>query len=132
MQIVYDICTALEYHPELIFHIFTNCMFTFFFKMELYNRYSQTGSGPYIRNVQQYERDTVGHLETIMHTCWLLVLGLWFTVPNTNVNLNTALTQTRNQELNSHRCYPCLGESLFLVHLWVVRADPSEHMPSWI
>ena len=22
MQIVYDICTSLEYHPELIFHIF--------------------------------------------------------------------------------------------------------------
>ena len=28
MQIVYDICTALEYHPELIFHIFKNCMST--------------------------------------------------------------------------------------------------------
>ena len=28
MQIVYDKCTALEYHTELIFHIFTNCRFT--------------------------------------------------------------------------------------------------------
>ena len=28
MQVVYDICTSLEYHPELIFHIFNNCMST--------------------------------------------------------------------------------------------------------
>ena len=46
MQIVYDICTALEYQPELIFHIFTNCLFTKILKMELYYRYSQIGSGP--------------------------------------------------------------------------------------
>ena len=41
--------------------------------MELYYRYSQIGSGPYIQNAQQYERDTVGHLETIMHTSRFLV-----------------------------------------------------------
>ena len=96
-----------------------------------YYRYSQIGSGPYIRNAQQFERDTVGHLKTIMHTCWLLVLGLWFTIPNTNAYLNTTLTQTRNQELNSHKYYPSLGDSFF-VHLWVGTADPSEHLPSWI
>ena len=40
---------------------------------ELYYRYSQIGSGPYIQNAQQYERDTVGHLNTILHTSWFLV-----------------------------------------------------------
>ena len=35
---------------------------------------------------------------------WFMVLGLWFIIPNTNANFNTALTQTRNKELNSHRC----------------------------
>ena len=67
-------------------------------------------------NAQQYERDTVGHLETIMHTCWFLVLGLWFIIRNTNANLNIALTQTRNQELNSHS-----SATLFLLHLLVGR-----------
>ena len=110
----------LSYIYKLHVHIFLK---------ELYYRYSQIGSGPYIRNAQQYERDTVGHLETNMHICWLRVLGLWFIIPNTNANLNTALTHTRNQELNSHRCYPYLGDSLFLVHLWVGR---SKHLPSWI
>ena len=28
-------------------------------------------------NSQQYERDTVGHLETMMHTSWFLVPGSW-------------------------------------------------------
>ena len=32
MQVVYDICTSLEYHPELIFHMFNNCMSTMIFR----------------------------------------------------------------------------------------------------
>ena len=57
---------------------------------------SQIGSGPNIRNAQQYERDTVGHVETIMHTCWFLVLGLWFIISKAAVtpglgSLKTAL-----------------------------------------
>ena len=47
-------------------------------------------------NAQQYERDTVGHLERIMHTCRFLVLGPWFIIRNTNTN--TALTGTQETE----------------------------------
>ena len=92
--------------------------------MELYYRYSQIGSGPYIRNAQQYERDTV------MHTCWFLVLGLWFIIPNTNANLNTALTGTPRTKFP--QVLTPVSATLFLVYLWVGKTDPSEHLRSSI
>ena len=48
--------------------------------MELYYRYSQIGSGPYIRNAQQYERDTVGHKQLCTPAgSWFLVSVARFT-----------------------------------------------------